>query len=133
MNKGIRLLGILLALAVMIGALAVPAAAAESCCEFCEDVAFCEYYCEDDCEYYCEDGCECWLEDEGEAPETFRERVRAFVAYLLEGISFSYEVNRKADGSFLDIFSVWFDNSRGFDFDGGALVDLAARFRAIFG
>ncbi|MDR2687275.1 MAG: hypothetical protein LBB75_05940 [Oscillospiraceae bacterium] len=134
MGKAIRFLGILLALAVMAGALAVPAAAVEYyCCEYCEDEAFCEDYCEEYCEDYCGDDCECRQKDEDEASKTFRERVRAFIEYLLDGISFSYEVNRKMDGNFLDVFSIWFDNSRGFDFSGGALVDLFARFRAIFG
>jgi len=135
LGKATRFLGILLVLAIMAGALAVPAAAVakDYCCEYCEDEEFCEYYCDAYCEDYCGDDCECLREDEDEAPKTFRERVRAFIEYLLDGISFSYEVNRKMDGSFLDIFSIWFDNSRGFEFNGGALVDLVARFRAIFG
>jgi len=124
-----------LALAIMAGALAVPAAAAEGyCCVYCEDEDFCEYYCNEYCEDYCGDGCECWAEDEdeGEAPKTFRERVRVFIEYLLEGISFKYGVERSMSWDFLGIFSSWFTNGFGFEFSGGALVDLIARFRAIF-
>jgi len=155
LSKATRFLGILLALAIMAGALAVPAAAVYLSCEECEEYCmyYCSYYCyceEDDyiceeceeyCLYYCSYDCDCDWESEGaheggeenEAPKTFWQRVWAFIQFFLDGISLSYEVNRKMDWEFLDVFSSWFDNSHGFEFSGSGLIDFLLRFRELFG
>ena len=148
LGKATRFLGILLALAILAGALAVPGYAASDCCEheLCDD-EWCEYFCDGECDEYCigceEDG-EDEDKDEGEdeggyeykenvSPKSFLQRVWDFIQFFLDGLSFSYEVNRKMDWEFLDVFSAWFDNSRGFEFSGSGLIDFLLRFRALFG